>query len=719
MVTGRPPPLDIVYPATDRGPHRDTRHGHAIEDPYRWLEGEEVGPVADWTAAQQKLTDAFFARGPEQAAFRVWLRRFLDRPYVFHAVDTRRRRFMLEDRPGLDQPVLLARAHAGGQETLVVGPGDLAGDESGILVQESIFPSPCGRYVAYFVKAPGADFARLKVKDVETGATLSGEYPETVLAAVSWTADSGGFFYNQNQGSFIDPARRSARPDGLWRHVIGRDVGDDVLVHGMTWPEAHAVIPTVSADGRFLFVNQIKLVADISALSVIALDDHGAPAGEPVALAESGRAAFSYMGENEGRYYFETNLGAPAGRVIAFDLSGFPTPELVEVVGEAALPLARSTRFPKSERAVVTGRRIYLTYLDGPAHRLMEFGLDGARLRELRLPPAHSVAGSGGDRYGALGAAVDGGLLIDLWTFTHAPTAWSLDLTTQALTLVAPDRPPPGLAGVEVESVFYPAPDGTRIPASIIARRATPRDGSAPVVLYGYGAAGMSITPEFSLDIAAWVAAGGIYVIANIRGGGEYGERWYAPTIGAGKPVTFDDFCAAADYLIGRGLAAAGRVGIRGVSAGGLTVGAAMVRRPDLFGAVVAEIPLLDPLSAGRDYWSAQLAPWLGDPTADPAAFDYIRVYSPLQTLRAGRSYPPTLVVIADGDAQLLTDGARKFVATLQALPAARAPCLLHVIRGAGHGGWSISQQLDVASRELAFLAAVLDGPLNLPPEPS
>jgi prolyl oligopeptidase len=569
--------------------------------------------------------------------------------------------------------------------------------------------------VAYFVKRAGTDFARLRIKHVEAGAEIGGDFPETVLPSASWTPDGNAFFYNQNQGGFIGEERRAVRPDGLWRHEIGQPVETDVLIHPMTWPEAHAIIPTVSADGRFLFVNQIKLVAELSRLEVMPLDAAGRPTGEAATLVDGETASFCYVGEDTGRYFFETSLGAERGRVIGFDLGG-PGRGHVEVVPEQALPLASSSRTPRSEHSVLTNGSFYLTYLDGPRHRVLRFGLGGEPRGELALPPATSVAFAGGDRYGDLSVAADGALLIDLWTFTQGPSAWRFDPATGKMGLVAPDRAAPSLENVEAELVFYPAADGASIPATTIARRDTPRDGSAPVLLYGYGASGMPITPEFGLDITAWVAGGGIYVIANIRGGGEYGEAWHIPATRAGKALTFDDFCACADYLIGRGLAVPERLAIRGISAGGLTVGAAMTRRPELFGAVIAEIPLLDPLSAGRDYWSAQLAPWLGNPTDDPEAFGYISAYSPLQNLSCDRRYPPTLVVIAGGDAQLLTDGARKFVATLQTLDAAgEGPFLLHVLRGAGHGGWSKHQQLDVISRELAFLMRAMDAALQLP----
>ncbi len=367
----------------------------------------------------------------------------------------------------------------------------------------------------------------------------------------------------------------------------------------------------------------------------------------------------------------------------------------------------------RAERSILSDGRLYLTYIENAAHRIVAFDLAGKRLGELATPLATSLAGHGGDRYGAIGAARGGGLLIDLWAFTEAPTACVYDPATGGLIARAADRRPPRLADVQIRQIEYPSFDGALIPASIIALKTTPTDGSAPALLYGYGGAGMAITPEFALDIVGWAAMGGVYVLANIRGGGERGEAWH--TKGPDKQVTFDDFCAAAEFLIDQGLARRGALAIRGISYGGMLVGACLTRRPDLFAAVVAELPLLDPLSIGKDYWSAQLAPEIGDPTKDAAAFEVIARYSPLQNLAETVAYPPTFVVAADSDARMLVAGARKFVATLQGSTAGGGPHLLHVVRGAGHGGWSKPQQLDTASRELAFLATVLPGRLSPP----
>ncbi len=714
-MSSRPQP-PLIYPPADKGTFQEERHGRVLSDPYQWLEGEDA-PVQAWSAAEQSLADRFFETGSRQAEIHRWLAGFLSKPFVYHAIDTARRRFMLEERPDLEQPLVIATDFETGGQITVVGPDDLARDPAGsVLAQDALFPSPCGRYLAYAVRAPGEDFASLRLKDVDAGQIIDTDFPLTILPAVSWNPDGASFFYNQNQGEFIPSDRRASLPDGVYRRRLG--VAGDFLVHGMDWPAAHTAIPTVSDDGGFLFVNQLRVVADVSALSVIALAD-GGPAGAPIGLVEPGQAAFSYLGSFGERHFFETNLGdAPDGRAIAFDLARPDRPKIVEIVAEQSAPLARSTRTVRSERSILSGERLYLTYIDRTHHRMVEYDLAGRRLGELALPAAASVGGGGGDRYGSIGRARDGGLLIDLWTFVAAPRACVFDPVDGDLTAAASGRAQPRLADVDVRQIDYPSFDGTLIPASLIALKDTARDGSAPCLLYGYGGAGTAITPEFALDIVGWVAMGGIYMLANIRGGGELGVAWSAPSKGPDKRVTHGDFCAAAEWLITQGLARPESLGIRGISYGGLLVGSCLTQRPDLFGAVVAELPLLDPLSIGKDFWSAQLAPEIGDPVRDEAAFEAIARYAPLHNLAAGVRYPPTLVVAGAADAPLLVHGARKFVASLQSLDREGGPHLFHVMRDAGHGGWSKTQQLDTASRELAFLAANLAGrfrPLETP----
>ncbi|HEY1426217.1 MAG TPA: prolyl oligopeptidase family serine peptidase [Caulobacteraceae bacterium] len=700
-----------AYPQARQQACVELRHGVAVPDPFRGLEGDETGEVAAWCDAEQALTDAVLGASDVRGAVAGWLGRFLDAPCVFHTLEAGRTRFMLEDRPDADQPALIVRDLDTGRERLLIDPAELRdGDAPLILVQEAIFPSPTGRFVAVYVKPPG-DINRLQVRRVDTGEIVAADFPVTVLPNLSWSPDESGFFYNQNQGEFVPAELRSGRADGIYRHELAQAPADDELVVPMLWPHAHAAIPTVSPDGRFLFVNLIQLVANRSALYALSLAAGGAA---PVELCEAGAGSFGFVGQAGERCYFETDLGAAdRGRVVAFDMSGFPRPAMTEAVAEQARPLARSIRNSCAEKAVLAGHTLCLTYIDRAAHQIALFDLAGRHIRDVAMPMPCSVASGGGDRYGRMSLGADGRLLVDLWTFAQTPASYAYDLEADAWSLVATDRPPRALDDVDIWQVEYPAADGEPIPATILARRTTPRDGSAPCLLYGYGAAGMAITPEFGLDIVAWLALGGVYVIANVRGGGEKGESWREPARGLNAQVSFDDFLAGAEHLIAEGLAWPERLAVRGLSAGGLLVAAAITQKPALFGAAILEAPLVDPLSIGRDYWSEQIAIESGNPTRDPVAFAAIRRFSPLQALRAGPPYPSTFVTIGDRDAQLLLDGARKFSATLQSFDQPGALHLFHILRNAGHGAWTVSQLIEIASREMAFLALTLDAPLD------
>jgi prolyl oligopeptidase len=685
------------YPFARRTSFSETIHGRTLADPFHWLEGSEEGERAFWMAEQQALTDETIARDGRERRIHDWLTVFLARPFVFHTFDAGRYRFQLEERPDTEQPVLL---RTDGATTIVaVDPNaaPLAGAPA-ILDQESLATSPDGRHIAYSLKTADNVGMSLFVKDLDSDRIEQG-FPLNVLPRVSWHPRGHGFFYNQCQGEFIEPDLRADRPDGLYWHKLGTSPSSDKLVFAMTWSDAHGVIPAVSGDGRFLFVNQIRLVANVCRLDALPLDADGNVTGRSTALAEE--AAFCFIATANGLHYFETDLEAPNGRVVAFDLSA--APRLVEIVAEQHQPLAFSSRAARAERSVIANGRLVITTLNGSSHTLAEYDLAGKHLRDLPLPPGTAIGGAGGDRYGKLSAASDGGLIVDLWRRAAPPATAFYDPGTKDLSAVEEST----LANVITEEIRYHSKDGTEIPLTLLALNTISRDASRPCLLYGYGGWGMPIVPEFQLDIAAWLALGGVYAVANIRGGGEFGAPWHEAGKGANKQNVFDDFIAAAEYLLAERIAKPGHLAIRGLSNGGLLTGACLAQRPDLFGAVISELPLLDPLRMGRDHWSAQIAPELGNPTEDPAAFDTIARYSPLQNLRGGVGYPPTLVVAADKDAQLLMDGARKFIATLQALDPIGGPHLLHIVRGAAHGGWSKSQQIETASRELAFLAQV------------
>lgn len=688
----------------------ETIHGRKLADPFHWLEGAEVGEVASWMSAQQSLTDKVIGQTQHEHDICRWLSGFLDKPFVFHAFDAGAYRFALEEQPGKEQPILLRVSVDGGSRRTVVDPSEMMVEgDAVILDQESIAANSSGSHVAFSLKKAASPGSSLFIRNVETGQLETVEFPLNVLPSVSWHPLGHGFYYNQCQGEFIAGADRIARPDGVYWHELDAPLASDRLVYRMDWPDAHTAIPAVSADGCFLFIKLIRLVANVCRLRALPLDTHGAPTGTPIALAEDDKAGFCYIGVSRGLHYFETNLGAPNGRVIGFDLRNNCSYDIVEAVCEKSLPLCMSPRAVRAERSVIANERLYLTYLDGSGHLLCEHNFDDESPRYLPLPEGAAIAGSGGDRFGRLSVAASGSaLIVDIWRRTVPPCSYIYDTASQALTLAVPYSEPHALSNVTIKHIRCHSKDRTPVPMTILSLGEFPRDGTRPCLLYGYGGFGMAIVPEFGLDTVAWLAMGGIYVVANIRGGGEFGTRWHEAGKGADKQNSFDDFIAAAEYLIGEGIARPGCLAIRGLSNGGLLTGACITQRPDMFGAVIAELPLLDPLRMGRDYWSAQIAPELGNPTADEAAFDVIARYSPLESLRDEVVYPPTLIVAADKDAQLLMDGARKFVATLQLSGRHGGPHLLHVVRDAAHGGWTKSQQLNTTSRELAFLVQAL-----------
>ena len=309
------PARNWAYPAARKTEFSETVHGRRLADPFHWLEGEEQGEVAEWTKAELALTDTFVASAPGENVFRDWLAAYLDRPFVFHAFDAGRFRFMLQESPGKEQPVLL---RSDGEMTAVaVDPNvEQIDGRAAILDQESVTASSCGRHVAYSLRSAESVGASLFVRDMETGALEHTRFPVNILPRVSWHPRSHGFYYNQCQGEFIAPEDRASRPDGIYWHALGTACSADRLVREMDWPQAHAAIPAVADDGRFLFVNIIRLVANVCRLRAVPLDADGVPGGAEISLARDDVAGFCYIGKAAGLYCFETDLDAPNGRVI-------------------------------------------------------------------------------------------------------------------------------------------------------------------------------------------------------------------------------------------------------------------------------------------------------------------------------------------------------------------------------------------------------------------
>jgi prolyl oligopeptidase len=694
-----------AYPFARRSSAVRTFHGHAIADPYDWLGGPETAEISGWQRAQEDLTDRFVG-GETCDHLASWLNDLLSRPHSFRVCERGKRLFFLRDEPGRDQPALFV-ADGDAPPRLMFDPATLSEGDCAI-VQQSIAVAPDGKHVALAVATQGNDAHSIILIETLTGCVVDGSSPRTIVPTIEWRRESDGFFYNRNQSVFVPDDERMATPEGVYWHRVGTRFDDDGLVCGKAWTPAHVTLPALSFDGASLFVSDIHLTRRCGALALHDLRiDSAGPQVEltrPLLAGDEGIAL--YLGDDGVESFFVMEFGdTQRGEVVAIDRRKPARAQWRTVLDEPGDAIAGTSHDLRSCNAIVFDGRLYLTQIRDAHHRLAIYDLSGGHVRDVRLPAICSMAGPGGERYGEVSVAGDGvSLLFEVWTHTHRQLPLRYDPKLDAVNWLFSDEVDEAALRTRVSQVFFDAADGTRIPAFVL--DATEAQGAKPTLLYGYGGFGASITPEFSPDIPAWLRLGGRYVIANIRGGGEYGKAWHEAGRARNRQTVFDDFCAVAAALVDRGYASRETLAIRGISNGGLLTGACVVQRPELFGAVVCELPLLDGLALGFDAWGEALAPEYGNPVADERDFVAILKWSPLQNVHA-RPYPPIFVVAAEKDAAVLVDGVRKFVAALQAA-SPNTLTLFRLVPGCGHTGWPRSATVRMIAEEIVFLAEAL-----------
>jgi prolyl oligopeptidase len=681
------------YPESRREPVVDEYHGERVEDPYRWLEEAEAPATKAWIEAQNALTESYLARIPARATLRARLSELWDYERFELPVAEGGAVFFRKN-DGLQNQSALYVVDPDGRERLLLDPNPLSAD--GTVALMSFVPSPDGTLVAYSLSDGGSDWNAWRVRRVADGVDLADRLTRNKFGGLAWAADGSGLFYTRYDAPPPGAAlqARNAPPDVCF-HRLGSDEGDDVVIAARPAEPGRSQSFVLAEDGTALF----QIVRDIASrknelyrLPLARAEGGWRASGACEPLVQGFDTRTFPIGDAGGTVWLQTDLGAPRGRIVALDLAHPERTHWRELVPEAAEAL---------QGADEVGGRLVLQYLKD-AHSLVRlFALDGAPLGEVDLPDLGTAAGFGGDR--------EDGLTYYTFTSTTRPVevhAFELESLTSKPFRASALRFDP--AAYESEQVFYASADGTRVPMFLTRRKDLARDGSLPVLLYGYGGFGISLTPTFSVPNLAWLELGGLLAIPNLRGGGEYGEAWHEAGTKLEKQNVFDDFVAAAEWLIASGWTRPAHLAISGRSNGGLLVGAALTQRPELFGAALPAVGVLDMLRYHRFTigWA-----WAGDygTADDPAQFRALRAYSPLHNLRAGTHYPATLVTTADHDDRVVPAHSFKFTAALQAAQASEAPALIRVDTRAGHGaGKPTTMAIEEAADCLAFLVREL-----------
>jgi prolyl oligopeptidase len=672
------------YPAARRDSVVDDYFGAKIADPYRWLEQADRPATVEWVRAQRGLTSEYLARIPARVAIRrrlatLWNYRRTEVPWREAG-----RLFFVENSGHQPQPVLYVQSDPGDAPHVVLDPRVISPD--GSLAIGDYAASPDGRWLAYS-RAPGGGIAaETRVRELSTGRELH-DVVRGTRGTACWTFDGAGFFYVRSPGEAVTAARLEKL---LFYHALGQPQARDRPIH--EWPDARWLYCMLSDDGRRAFI-----VAERGAGSWMYMLDLGDPQAPdltaPLVPLLGGREArHTPMGTVGDTLYVFTDLDAPRGRVIALSLR-----EGAQVRARPVVPESPDV----IQWATVAGDRLAVHYLVDVTSRLRLFTLDGRPAGEVPLPGIGAVGWPVNGRYSAPE------LLFSFTSFLSPETVYYYDLRTGRS---APFRPPrvafdPRAYGTR--QVFYVSKDGTRIPMFVTAKRTIRADGTNPVLLMSYGANGLIEGPSYRPDVALWLELGGVYAVANVRGGGEYGEEWHRAGNLEHKQRSFDDFIAAAEYLVARRYTTAGKLAIYGHSSGGLLIGAVMTQRPDLFAVALPSAGHYDMLRYHKFTVGAGWIPEYGSPE-DSAAFGYLRVYSPLQHVQPGTCYPATLLLTADHDDTVVPGHSYKFAAALQAAQACPRPILLRVASNASHSYASAAEAIAERADLWAFVVAQL-----------
>lgn len=679
------------YPVAHRDDVADDCHGTRVPDPYRWLEDPDSMATREWVAAENALTSAYLETVDARPQLRARIEELWDYPR-YSVPYQRGGRYFFSRNSGLqNQDVLYVQNSRTAKPRVVVDPNTFSEDGTVALTNQAV--DEAGELLAYGTSRSGSDWQQIHIRRVDSGE----EYPETIdwtrFTAIAWRHDSAGFYYARfpELGSVPEADRNQHR---VYWHALGSFQAEDALVFEEPTRPNLIYAPTVTDDGAYLVLHVFHGTDAENGLYYRPI----AGEGDFVRLLEVGEAKFELVGNVGSTFYFHTDLNAPRGRIMAVDLERPDRADWREIVPEQDDVIAF---------VALVDDRFAVAYMHHAHHRLKVCARDGSPAGEIDVPAPGSITGMSGRQR-------DTELFLGFQSFLQPTTIYRYDMRAQQLeTFHAPEiafDP----SDFETRQVFYTSRDGTRVPMFVTQPKGLARDGNAPTLLYGYGGFDVSLTPVFSVSQIAWLEAGGVIAVPNLRGGGEYGAAWHQGGMLERKQNVFDDFIAAAEWLIANDYTRPARLASMGGSNGGLLVAATMLQRPDLFGAVVCRVPVTDMLryhkfTIGR-YWVGEY----GNAEENADHFAFLSAYSPLHNVTAGADYPPVLITSADTDDRVVPAHAKKFAATLQASGSTDRPRLLRVETKAGHGlGKPTSKLIDELADIYAFLFDQLDVTLD------
>ncbi len=681
-LTSSPHPLP--YPDSKTVDVNDDYHGHRVADPYRWLEDTESEETAEWVAAENKVTQAYLQSLPERESMRVRLEKLWN--YERFGLPSRKGdRYIYTHNNGLQNQSILYKADSlDAQRQVLIDPNTLS--EDGTVALASTATTKDGKLIAYSLADGGSDWRTWKVRDVATGQDREDVIRWSKFSGIAWMPDASGFFYARYaapvEGQELTGTNENQR---LFFHRLGDDQSKDQLILERPDEPKWGFSPSVTDDGRYLLIHNWKGSEPKSQIFIKDLTD---PEAKVESLISGFDAEYEWTASVDTTHYFVTDNDAPKRRLIAVEAGNTDRDQWQEVVPESDDVL---------ESASLFGETFYLSYLKDARSRVARYSIGGDFVDDLPLPGVGSVNGFGG-RQDATET------FFDFTNYVTATEIYRVDLSSGEISLWQRPQTPINVDDYVTEQLFATSKDGTQVPVIVTRHRDTQLDGSNRTLLYAYGGFNISLTPAFSPANAAWIENGGIYAVANLRGGGEYGRQWHEDGMRLKKQNVFDDFIAAAEHLIDKGYTQSSRLAIRGGSNGGLLVGAVMTQRPELFGACLPAVGVMDMLRFHKFTIGWAWATEYG--SSDEAdQIENLLAYSPLHNLTPGTCYPATLISTADRDDRVVPGHSFKFAAALQAAQGCDNPTLIRIETRAGHGaGTPVSKRIDEYADLWAFL---------------
>jgi len=673
----------IVYPPTKKVDQVDDYFGTKVADPYRWLENDNSPETAAWVEAENKVTFAYLDKIPYRAQLKDRLTTLMNYP-KYSAPNRRGEWFIYSKNNGLqNQSVYYIQKGLDGAPELLLDPNKFSADGTSRL--GSFSWSRGGKYVAYAISEGGSDWNDFYVLDVATKKPLSDHLEWVKFSGASWRGDEG-FYYNRypvpEQGKKMSKKNEFQK---VYYHKVGTPQADDKLVYEDNEHPLRFVGVGVTEDQRFALLNQSEPASGKRGNAVFFRDLSQSDMPFTPIVAEIGDDSYSVIDDVNGKFLIETNHGAPNSKVVLYDPQ---TKTWKDVVPEKPEPM---------EGTSSAGGKLFVSYLKDVTTRAYVYSLDGKLENEITLPGPGTAGGFGGrhdDKF----------VFYSYTSFNYPPTIFKYDIAAkQSSVFRAVEIPGFQPADYETHEVFYKSKDGTRVPMFLTYKKGLELDGNNPAVLYGYGGFNITTSPGFSALRIALLEQGVVYASANMRGGGEYGEKWHEAGTKLKKQNVFDDFIAAAEYLIKAKYTSPSRLAIHGGSNGGLLVGACSNQRPELFKAVVEQAGVMDMLRFQKFTIGSA---WISDygSSDDPEQFKALYAYSPIHNIKPGTRYPATLITTADHDDRVVPAHNFKYAAALQAAQGGDNPILIRIDTKSGHGASSTTKQLEQTADLDAFL---------------